>query len=202
MWLSPFNTWDTVIKTGCRSPFGVFKSGGTCQRLRRTSRRESFLLSLAADSMEARTLLLTRSFFCLPTLITSVFKMNKLCIVPPVLLPEVLCASSKKMLPLQSSASYRWYRETRGMNTVLSEGGKSVTYRLQQELNTQTFWFLFSLSLLYESVGWDGWLTQECSSVLPRIDSPRKETTKLGCRSLKHVVNLRPPAVWWSIKWG
>lgn len=157
MWLSPFNTWDTVIKNRCRSSFGVCKSGGTCQRLRRTNRRESFLLSLAAatDSTEARTLLLTRSFFCLPTLITSVFKMNKLCIVPPVLLPEVPCASSKKMLPLQSSASYRWYRETRGTNTVLSEGGKSVTYRLQQELNTQTFWFLFSLSLWYESVGWE-----------------------------------------------
>lgn len=176
------------------------KSGGTCQRLRRTHRRESFLLSLAAapDSTEARTLLLTGSFFCLQTLITSVFKMNKLCIVPPVLVPEVLCASSKKMLPLQSLASYRCYRETQGTDTVLSEGGKSVTYCLQQELNTQTFWFLFSLSLSYESVGWDGWLTQECSSVLPRIDSAKKkpkETTKLGCRSFQHVVSFRPPAV-------
>lgn len=66
----------------------------------------------ATDLMEARTLPSTRSFFSLPTLITAIFKMKKLCVVPPALLPEVLCASAKKMLPLHSSASYRWCRET------------------------------------------------------------------------------------------
>lgn len=144
MWLSSLNTWDTVIKNGFCAVWSPF---GARLHLKRVNLSESQMelrevsLIRVAALIEARTLLSTLLPFSLPS---HYFKMKKLCIVPPVVLPEVFCASFKKKLPLHSLASCRWCKEetkhSEGKSSLRLRGSKSVTYclramRLSQELN-------------------------------------------------------------------